>query len=152
MMKYQNATNEMAQFVTLKSLIWPWGQSSRSKVTNNGTWHIVWRWSTCMPNMQSLSWTTKKLQPGHDLLRTHGRTDGLITIGRPTQSGGVLIIPWLSTCVVTSMRVNILFQCVTKRVAVHWEFFNYTRGRIIWIYMQFSRNMTEDPLEYHIEK
>jgi hypothetical protein len=55
--------------------IWPWGQNSRSKVINNGTWHIVWRWSTYMPNMQSLSWTTKKLQPEHDLLRTHWRTD-----------------------------------------------------------------------------
>jgi len=33
MMKYQNAANKMAQFVTVKSLIWPWGQSSRSKVT-----------------------------------------------------------------------------------------------------------------------
>ena len=28
-MKYQNATNKMTQFVTVKSLIWPWGQSSR---------------------------------------------------------------------------------------------------------------------------
>ena len=56
----------------LKSLIWPWGQNSRSKVTNNGTRHIVWRWSTYMPNMKSLSWTTTKLQPGHDLLWTHG--------------------------------------------------------------------------------
>jgi hypothetical protein len=28
-----------------------------------------------MPNMQSLSWTTKKLQPGHDLLQTYGWTD-----------------------------------------------------------------------------
>ena len=37
--------------VMVKSLIWPWGQSS--KVTNNGTRHIVWRWSTYMPNMQS---------------------------------------------------------------------------------------------------
>jgi hypothetical protein len=52
--------------------VWLWGQSSRSKVTNNSMWHIVWRWSTYMPNMESLSWTTKKLQPGHDLLRTHG--------------------------------------------------------------------------------
>ena len=43
----------------------------RSKVTNNGTQHIVWRWSTYMPNMKSLSWTTKKLQPGHDLLWMH---------------------------------------------------------------------------------
>jgi hypothetical protein len=48
----------------------------RSKVTNNGTWHIVWRWSTYMPNMKSLSWMTKKLQPGHNLLRTHRRWDG----------------------------------------------------------------------------
>ena len=47
----------------------------RSKVTNNGTRHIFWRWSTYMPNMQSLSWTTKKLQPRHDLLRTHGWTE-----------------------------------------------------------------------------
>jgi len=52
--------------------IWPWGQNSRSKVTNNGTRHIVWRWSTYMPNMKSLSWTIKKLQPGHDLLRMQG--------------------------------------------------------------------------------
>ena len=69
MMKYQNATNKMTQFVTVKSLIWPWGQNSRSTVTNNGTRHIVWRWSIYMPNMKSLSWTTKKLHPGHDLLR-----------------------------------------------------------------------------------
>ena len=27
----------------------------RSKVTNNGTRHIVWRWSTYMSNMKSLS-------------------------------------------------------------------------------------------------
>jgi hypothetical protein len=105
MMKYQNVTNKMTQLVKVKSLIWPLGQSSRSKVTNNGTRHIVWRWSTYMPNMvksliwprgqssrvtnngtrhiiwrwstymqnmKSLSWTTKKLQPGHDLLWTHG--------------------------------------------------------------------------------
>jgi hypothetical protein len=52
--------------------IWPWGQNSRSKVTNNGTRHIIWRWSTYMTNMKSLSWTTKKLQPGHDLLWTQG--------------------------------------------------------------------------------
>jgi hypothetical protein len=71
--------------------VWPWGQSSTSKVTNNGMRHIVWRWSTYMPNMQSLSWTTKKLQPGHDLLRKHVRTDRLITIGCPPQSGGALI-------------------------------------------------------------
>ena len=70
-MKYQNATNKMTQFVTIQSLIWPWGQSSRSQVTINGTRHIVWRWSTYMPNMKSLSWTTKKLQTGHDLLRMH---------------------------------------------------------------------------------
>ena len=46
----------------------------RSKVTNNGTQHIVWRRFTYMSNMKSLSWMTKKLQPGHDLydlLRTH---------------------------------------------------------------------------------
>ena len=28
---------------------------SKFKVTNNGTQHIVWRWSTYIPNMQSLS-------------------------------------------------------------------------------------------------
>ena len=72
--------------------VWPWGQSTRSKVTNNGTQHIVWWWSTYMPNMQSLSWTTRKLQPGHDLLRKHGRTDRLISIGRPPQSGGALTV------------------------------------------------------------
>jgi hypothetical protein len=49
-----------------------WGQSSRSKVTSNGTWHIIWRWSTYMPNMKSLSWMTKKLEPAHDLLRMQG--------------------------------------------------------------------------------
>jgi hypothetical protein len=43
----------------MQGSIWPWGQNSRLKVTNNGTWHIVWRWSTYMPNMKSLSWTTK---------------------------------------------------------------------------------------------
>jgi hypothetical protein len=59
------------QFVTVKSLIWPWGHSSRSKVIINGTRHIVWRWFTYMPNMKSLSWMTKKLQPGHDLLLMH---------------------------------------------------------------------------------
>ena len=72
MMKYQNVTNKMTQLVKVKSLIWPWGQSSRSKVTNNSMRHIAWRCSTYMPNMKSLSWTTKNLQPGHDLLRTQG--------------------------------------------------------------------------------
>jgi hypothetical protein len=184
MMKYQNAMNKMTQFVTVKSLIWHWGQRSptmvrdtpsggglptchiwkaylepqksyspdtiyygrrdrfdlevkghqqwyathrlevvylhakyekpvlndkkvtartrfvmdartsltlRSKVTNNVTRHIAWRWSTYMPNMQSLSWTTKKLQPGHDLLQTHAGMDRLITIGHPPQSGGGLM-------------------------------------------------------------
>jgi hypothetical protein len=62
--------------------VWPWGRSSRSKVTNNGTRHIIWKWSTYMPDMQSLSWTTNKLQPRHDLLRMHRWTDRLITIGR----------------------------------------------------------------------
>jgi uncharacterized short protein YbdD (DUF466 family) len=45
---------------------------SKFKVSNNGTRHIIWRWSTYMPNMKSLSWTTKRLQPGHDLLATQG--------------------------------------------------------------------------------
>ena len=71
--------------------VWSWGQNSWSKVTNNGTRHIVCRWCTYMPNMQSLSWTTKKLQPGHDLLRTYGQTDRLITIGHPPQSHRALI-------------------------------------------------------------
>ena len=90
MMKYQNATNKMTQFVTVKFR----GQSSRSKVTNNGTRHIVWRWSTYMPNMKSLSWTTKKLQTGHDLLRMHrpvwhwGQRSP--TMVRNTSSGGGL--------------------------------------------------------------
>ena len=35
----------------------------RSKVTNNGTRHIVWRWSTYMPNMKSLPWTTRSYSP-----------------------------------------------------------------------------------------
>jgi hypothetical protein len=52
--------------------IWPWGQNSRLKITNNGMRHIVWRWSTYIPNMKSLSWTTKKLQPGNELLRMQG--------------------------------------------------------------------------------
>ena len=77
MIKYQNTTNKMAVCydkitnLTLRSKftnnglwthgpIWPWSQNSRSKVTNNGTRHIVWGWSTYMPNMKSLSWTTKK--------------------------------------------------------------------------------------------
>ena len=89
MIKYQNTTNKMAVCygkitnLTLRSKftnnglwthgpIWPWSQNSRSKVTNNGTRHIVWGWSTYMPNMKSLSWTTKKLQSGHNLLWTHG--------------------------------------------------------------------------------
>ena len=62
--------------------VWPWGRSSRSKVTNNGTRHIIWKWSTYMLDLQSLSWTTNKLQPRHDLLRMHRWTDRLITIGR----------------------------------------------------------------------
>jgi hypothetical protein len=53
---------------------------SKFKVKNNGTRHIVWRWSTYMPNMQSLSWMTKKLQP-RTRFATDARTDRLITIG-----------------------------------------------------------------------
>jgi hypothetical protein len=134
MMKHQNATNKMTQFVTVKSLIWQfvtdagtdltlrsklkvighqqWDATHRlemvylhakyeksvlndkkvtartrfimdartsltlrSKDTNNGTQHIIWKWSTYMANMENLSWTTKKLQPGHDLLRTDGQID-----------------------------------------------------------------------------
>ena len=101
-------------------------------------------WKACLERQKSYSPDT--ICYG----RTDGRTDHYRASG--TKWRGPNNSLTLSTCVVTSMRVNILFQCVTKRVAVHWEFFNYTRGRIIWIYMQFSRNMTEDPLEYHIEK
>jgi hypothetical protein len=76
--------------------VWPWDQSSRSKVTNNSTWHIVWRWSTYMPNMKSLSWTTKKLQLGHDLLWMHGPVwpwgQRSTTMVRETSSGGGLPI------------------------------------------------------------
>jgi hypothetical protein len=98
MMKYQNATNKMTQFATVKSLIWPWGQSSRLKVSNNGTRHIIWRWSTYMPTMKSLSWTTKRLQPGHDLLATQGpiwlwghnaRSKVTIIVGDTSSGGGL---------------------------------------------------------------
>ena len=67
MMKYQNATNKMTVCYSKITNL-----TLRSKVTNNGTRHIVWRWSTYMPNMKSLFWTTKKLQPGHDLLWKQG--------------------------------------------------------------------------------
>jgi hypothetical protein len=79
--------------------IWTWGQNSRSKVTNNGTRHIVWRWFTYMPNMKSLYWTTKKLQPRHNLLWMHrpvwpwGKSSRSKTMVRNTSSGG-----GLSTC------------------------------------------------------
>ena len=37
MMKYQNATNKMTQFVTVKSLIWPWGQRSPTMVRDTSS-------------------------------------------------------------------------------------------------------------------
>ena len=76
--------------------ILPWGQNSKSKVTNNGTRHIIWRWSTYMPNMKSMSWMTKKLQPGHNLLWTHGpvwpwgQSSRSKTMVHDTSSGGDL--------------------------------------------------------------
>ena len=36
-MKYQNATNKMTQFVTVKSLIWPWGQRSPTIVLDTSS-------------------------------------------------------------------------------------------------------------------
>jgi len=62
------------------------------EVKGHQQWYATHRLEVVyMPNMQSLSWTTKKLQPGHDLLRTHRWTDRLITIGHPPQSDGALI-------------------------------------------------------------
>ena len=55
----------------------------RSKVTNNGTRHIVWRWSYLH---------AKYAKPVLNDKKVTARTDGLITIGRPPQSGGALII------------------------------------------------------------
>ena len=63
------------ELVIEKAIIWPWGQSSRSQITNHGTRHIVLMWSTHMPNIKSLSHETKTLQPGQDLFRTGTRTE-----------------------------------------------------------------------------
>ena len=54
--------------VIKKAIIWPWGQSSKSNVTKHGTPHIILRWSTHMPNINSISRKTNKLQPGHELI------------------------------------------------------------------------------------
>ena len=54
--------------VIKKAIIWPWGQSSKSNVTKHGTPHIIVRWSTHMPNINSISRKTNKLQPGHELI------------------------------------------------------------------------------------
>jgi hypothetical protein len=42
--------------------------NSRSKVINHSMQHIVLRWSTHMPNINSISRKTNKLQPGHKLV------------------------------------------------------------------------------------
>ena len=46
-----------------KPIIWPWGQRSRSKVTKLGTRHIVYIWSTYMPNIKVLCQQTIKATP-----------------------------------------------------------------------------------------
>ena len=50
-----------------KTIIWPWGQRSRSKVTKFGTRHIVYIWSTYIPNIKVLCQETKKLWPGQEI-------------------------------------------------------------------------------------
>jgi hypothetical protein len=60
--------------------VWPLAQRTLTIVRD-------WTWSTYMSNMKSLFGTIKKLQPGHDLLRT----DRLITVGHLPLCGGALI-------------------------------------------------------------
>ena len=70
----------------------------RSKVTNNGMRHIVWRWSTYMPNMKSLFWTTKSYSPDTICYGSRNRFDLEVkiqgqrspTMVRDTSSGGGL--------------------------------------------------------------
>ena len=117
------------QFATVKSLIWPWGQSSRLKVTNNGTRHIVWRWS----------WTTKKIQPGYDLLRTHEQTDHY-RASATNVAGPLLLISvikvmmpgfqtkeWVSDCCLTQLS-NCL--AISWREHVNFQWNNDGRSKV----------------------
>jgi hypothetical protein len=141
MMKYQNATNKMTQFATVKSLIWPWGQSSRLKVSNNGTRHIIWRWSTYMPTMKSLSWTTKRLQPGHDLLATQGpiwlwghnaRSKVTIIVGDTSSGGGLPTYQIWKACLERQKSYNPDTICYGRRDRFDFEVKFKVNGHQQW--------------------
>ena len=72
MMKYQSATNKTTVcYSTITNLT----LKSKFMVKGQQQWyttHFLEVVYIFMRNMKSLSWTTKKIQSGHDLLWTHG--------------------------------------------------------------------------------
>jgi hypothetical protein len=65
--------NVMAQENTIqKTIIWPWGQRSRSHKSHSGMWHTALWSCSHIPNIIELSGKTKKLWSGQASLRRNG--------------------------------------------------------------------------------
>jgi hypothetical protein len=71
----------------LKTIIWPWGQSSRSHEGHYGTWHTALWSCTHIPNIIDLSGKTKKLWSEQASLRRSGRKNQTKTICLPSFEG-----------------------------------------------------------------
>ena len=52
--------------ISKETIIWPWGQRSRSHEGHYGTWHITLWSCTHIPNIVDLSRKTKIVWPGHE--------------------------------------------------------------------------------------
>ena len=71
----------------LKTIIWPWGQRSRSHEGHYGTRHTALWSCTHIPNIIDLSRKTKKLWSGQASLRRSGRKNQTETICLPPFEG-----------------------------------------------------------------
>jgi hypothetical protein len=71
----------------LKTIIWPWGQRSRSHKGHYGMWHTTLWSCTHIPNIIDLSGKTKKLWSRQASLRRSGRKNQTKTIYLPSFEG-----------------------------------------------------------------
>jgi hypothetical protein len=71
----------------LKTIIWPWGQRSRSHEGHYGMWHTTLWSCTHIPNIIDLSGKTKKLWSGQVSLRRSRRKNQTKTICLPSFEG-----------------------------------------------------------------
>jgi hypothetical protein len=70
--------------ISKETIIWPWGQRSRSHEGHYSTWHTALWSCTHIPNIIDLSGKTKKLWSGQASLRRSGRKNQTKTICLPS--------------------------------------------------------------------